>query len=76
MNGSFAPKAAVRTSQNNSKSCRKRRKHGIVSANDLVIAAWLVHATYGLENRLQNNDVNTIAGSCCISVAGTITEEL
>jgi len=31
--------AAARTSQNNSKSCRKRRKHGIASANDLVIAA-------------------------------------
>jgi hypothetical protein len=35
----FAAKAAARTSQNNSKSCRKRRKPGIVSANDLVIAA-------------------------------------
>jgi hypothetical protein len=69
MSGRFAPNAAARTSQSNSKSRRQRWKHGMVPANYLVITAWLEHATHGLGNRFQRNNVRSLSSSCCKCVA-------
>jgi hypothetical protein len=35
----------------------------------LAITAWLEHATYGLGNRFQFNNINSLGSSCCRCVA-------
>jgi hypothetical protein len=69
----YPSKAAARTLQKNSKSCRKRRKLG--SSESCRLITWRSPhdsiMTYGLGNRFQLSNVNSLRSSCCRCVAST-----